>query len=154
MRSSDWSSDVCASDLRLQQAVERDPLRADEHRGRQALPFKGRVGWGWVCSRPGHRRGEVDPRAPGRGQRRGRGTLRQLPLRPARAGAVRIRLERGLRLVRGTGQARAARRRQRSEEHTSELQSLMRISYAVFCLNKKQKTYHLIHSTLIKKTKR
>src|SRR3546814_5211919 len=28
----------------------------------------------------------------------------------------------------------------RSEEHTSELQSLMRISYAVFCLNKKQNT--------------
>src|SRR3546814_10687408 len=28
----------------------------------------------------------------------------------------------------------------RSEEHTSELQSLMRISYAVFCLNKKNKT--------------
>src|SRR3546814_5415666 len=27
---------------------------------------------------------------------------------------------------------------ERSEEHTSELQSLMRISYAVFCLNKKQ----------------
>src|SRR3546814_5043991 len=30
---------------------------------------------------------------------------------------------------------------QRSEEHTSELQSLMRISYAVFCLKKKTKTY-------------
>src|SRR3546814_4135631 len=29
----------------------------------------------------------------------------------------------------------------RSEEHTSELQSLMRISYAVFCLKKKIKTY-------------
>src|SRR3546814_3173130 len=29
----------------------------------------------------------------------------------------------------------------RSEEHTSELQSLMRISYAVFCLKKKKKTY-------------
>src|SRR3546814_4315383 len=29
------------------------------------------------------------------------------------------------------------RRRDRSEEHTSELQSLMRISYAVFCLKKK-----------------
>src|SRR3546814_6771014 len=28
--------------------------------------------------------------------------------------------------------------RERSEEHTSELQSLMRISYAVFCLNKKK----------------
>src|SRR3546814_6705316 len=33
----------------------------------------------------------------------------------------------------------------RSEEHTSELQSLMRISYAVFCLNKK-KQYKLSHS--------
>src|SRR3546814_3107695 len=31
-------------------------------------------------------------------------------------------------------------RRGRSEEHTSELQSLMRISYAVFCLKKKKKT--------------
>src|SRR3546814_7176857 len=30
----------------------------------------------------------------------------------------------------------------RSEEHTSELQSLMRISYAVFCLNKKKKNTH------------
>src|SRR3546814_4091545 len=30
----------------------------------------------------------------------------------------------------------------RSEEHTSELQSLMRISYAVFCLKKKQKQTH------------
>src|SRR3546814_3180372 len=31
----------------------------------------------------------------------------------------------------------------RSEEHTSELQSLMRISYAVFCLKKKKKNQHL-----------
>src|SRR3546814_10401873 len=31
----------------------------------------------------------------------------------------------------------------RSEEHTSELQSLMRISYAVFCLKKKKKQYHI-----------
>src|SRR3546814_4350646 len=38
----------------------------------------------------------------------------------------------------------------RSEEHTSELQSLMRISYAVFCLKKKKKTtimYTLKHTT-------
>src|SRR3546814_2555232 len=33
----------------------------------------------------------------------------------------------------------ASRGRARSEEHTSELQSLMRISYAVFCLKKKKK---------------
>src|SRR3546814_3145274 len=32
----------------------------------------------------------------------------------------------------------------RSEEHTSELQSLMRISYAVFCLQKKTKTHNTI----------
>src|SRR3546814_5276126 len=31
----------------------------------------------------------------------------------------------------------------RSEEHTSELQSLMRISYAVFCLKKKKKIKHI-----------
>src|SRR3546814_1738741 len=34
--------------------------------------------------------------------------------------------------------ASSARRSARSEEHTSELQSLMRISYAVFCLKKKK----------------
>src|SRR3546814_5339652 len=34
--------------------------------------------------------------------------------------------------------ARGGDRRKRSEEHTSELQSLMRISYAVFCLKKKK----------------
>src|SRR3546814_2922094 len=33
----------------------------------------------------------------------------------------------------------------RSEEHTSELQSLMRISYAVFCLKKKNKKLHDTH---------
>src|SRR3546814_8240294 len=35
--------------------------------------------------------------------------------------------------------------RGRSEEHTSELQSLMRISYAVFCLKKKKYTIHISH---------
>src|SRR3546814_1250747 len=34
----------------------------------------------------------------------------------------------------------------RSEEHTSELQSLMRNSYAVFCLKKKKKTNNLTHT--------
>src|SRR3546814_6735566 len=44
---------------------------------------------------------------------------------------------------------------QRSEEHTSELQSLMRISYAVFCLKKKKtntKTAIQRHKVNIKKT--
>src|SRR3546814_2451846 len=35
----------------------------------------------------------------------------------------------------------------RSEEHTSELQSLMRTSYAVFCLKKKNKTQMIPHTT-------
>src|SRR3546814_4939214 len=35
----------------------------------------------------------------------------------------------------------------RSEEHTSELQSLMRISYAVYCLKKKMREYELDTST-------
>src|SRR3546814_8996992 len=35
----------------------------------------------------------------------------------------------------------------RSEEHTSELQSLMRISYAVFCLKKKKKQYTSKHTS-------
>src|SRR3546814_7809637 len=39
-------------------------------------------------------------------------------------------------------QPRSQPRRGRSEEHTSELQSLMRISYAVFCLKKKKKHIH------------
>src|SRR3546814_7515910 len=44
------------------------------------------------------------------------------------------------------GFALSALRPVRSEEHTSELQSLMRISYAVFCLKKKQTMHTLLHS--------
>src|SRR3546814_4455653 len=40
----------------------------------------------------------------------------------------------------------------RSEEHTSELQSLMRISYAVFCLKKKKQTYRTTHVENTRKT--
>src|SRR3546814_3959163 len=43
-------------------------------------------------------------------------------------------------LVRGSHQGGAEGGAARSEEHTSELQSLMRISYAVFCLKKKNYT--------------
>src|SRR3546814_6560678 len=38
---------------------------------------------------------------------------------------------------------------ERSEEHTSELQSLMRISYAVFCLKKKTIEYYNIHYIVV-----
>src|SRR3546814_2103310 len=50
---------------------------------------------------------------------------------------------RGVRLGGGDKLCRLAR----SEEHTSELQSLMRISYAVFCLKKKKRVIILIEKT-------
>src|SRR3546814_4808513 len=45
------------------------------------------------------------------------------------------------------GEADNANRRRRSEEHTSELQSLMRSSYAVFCLKKKRENLNATTST-------
>src|SRR3546814_5661018 len=58
--------------------------------------------------------------------------LRHRAAEGALAAEARRRIDRRL---------RADRARQRSEEHTSELQSLMRISYAVFCLKKKNTTH-------------
>src|SRR3546814_5505461 len=46
---------------------------------------------------------------------------------------------------------KASGNRQRSEEHTSELQSLMRISYAVFCLKKKKNNRHANHPNVTTK---
>src|SRR3546814_4547607 len=62
-----------------------------------------------------------------RKQRQPEGALPQYPI-------VLAGLERGLELAHRLAQLVLA---DRSEEHTSELQSLMRISYAVFCLKKK-----------------
>src|SRR3546814_9967553 len=53
--------------------------------------------------------------------------------------------------ISGSARPRTARRA-RSEEHTSELQSLMRISYAVFCLKKKKKNTHKEAEQIIKTT--
>src|SRR3546814_2606453 len=49
--------------------------------------------------------------------------------------------------VRDTVTSSRVRPDRRSEEHTSELQSLMRISYAVFCLKKKKEHKHENHTT-------
>src|SRR3546814_2522297 len=63
---------------------------------------------------------------------------------PRRGGHARAHRRRDGVRGRNAGRDPAPRRaaalaRERSEEHTSELQSLMRISYAVFCLKKKKK---------------
>src|SRR3546814_5763563 len=72
--------------------------------------------------------------------------FRSRPRQGGRA-ARRRRLERAARRhpPQRQGRAAAARIHDRSEEHTSELQSLMRISYAVFCLKKKN-----IHNEMTK----
>src|SRR3546814_3893426 len=63
--------------------------------------------------------------------------------RPSRYSRRTARLSRAAvavrnrRAVKGDENAQAQDQERRSEEHTSELQSLMRISYAVFCLKKK-----------------
>src|SRR3546814_8344445 len=92
----------------------------------------------------------------------GAGPLDHLKAQPA-AGAAHGRLPCGVDAPSKTGQGGGARdteaaepvmvrrgRRRRSEEHTSELQSLMRISYAVFCL-KKKKRYKKDRTALDKK---
>src|SRR3546814_4207409 len=68
------------------------------------------------------------------------------------AGNAAIERSRERRRPIGTKSLALRRQHLRSEEHTSELQSLMRISYAVFCLKKKkQNTY--IRTTKTQKTK-
>src|SRR3546814_10561781 len=56
-----------------------------------------------------------------------------------RSGARRAGPEGGRDALHGCGRSGAGGHSLRSEEHTSELQSLMRISYAVFCLTKKKR---------------
>src|SRR3546814_10192591 len=119
MRISDWSADVCSSDL----AEGPLPMRpARRCRGRGLAP--------------GRRRGFQD---------RQRFELQGAGWRSRDISADRQCLRLHQRAV--CQLAVRTNRRQptaRSEEHTSELQSLMRISYAVFCLKKKQKeTSHI-----------
>src|SRR3546814_2879948 len=110
MRISDWSSDVCSSDL-------LDLLTLDS---------EGVVFAGGLDRHPIHQLQHVGilPAAllqAGDGQ-----TAVQQPARHAKRQAVIGSLPAGRTELAGI----------RSEEHTSELQSLMRISYAVFCLKK------------------
>src|SRR3546814_1606713 len=107
MRISDWSSDVCSSDLMAASIGA-------------ALAFgnapAGGGGWRWAC-RAGAFPGAAAAAIVG------------ASCRPSKSEAGTPRKRR----------TPAFWRRMRSEEHTSELQSLMRISYAVFCLKKKKK---------------
>src|SRR3546814_2853219 len=73
---------------------------------------------------------------------------RPLPAARPRGVTTSARLNRArAAYLRSRGAANITARQNRSEEHTSELQSLMRISYAVFCLKKKLQNPELITRT-------
>src|SRR3546814_4699236 len=113
MRISDWSSDVCSSDLRSK-CFEPQPI------GRFGKPNAGIVRDACGIG------GEVDE-------------IDRSPHRPAppveRArDAPAVGMEGDVDPGAQRAEQQPVERAQRSEEHTSELQSLMRISYAVFCL--------------------
>src|SRR3546814_3597589 len=108
LRISDWSSDVCSSDLIRDDVVHRLQPDGEAHHLRAGA---------------------------------GGGELRVVELAVRRRGGVQDQRAH----VADVGEVRqqlAALHHLRSEEHTSELQSLMRISYAVFCLKKKKSEHH------------
>src|SRR3546814_3827631 len=111
MRISDWSSDVCSSDLSRHQTFAK---RGDHAAGDKNEPRHGR-----------------------KDLLNGRGTAQAVESHPAEnisAGRFCRRPKPPVISWRAVPAPEP-----RSEEHTSELQSLMRISYAVFCLKKKKK---------------
>src|SRR3546814_9232029 len=113
MRISDWSSDVCSSDL--------------------TGPVSEVVA---VTQRNRHQQGEAGERA----------VPPPVPPAPAQFMCAAIGGIGGKTIVQGGVRGRVSidptpQGLSRSEEHTSELQSLMRISYAVFCLKKKNETH-------------
>src|SRR3546814_10359271 len=125
MRISDWSSDVCSSDLLAAQQVGQQRANA-VGRGhllqRAAERLLGKCQVALLQVREAQR--VADLRVVG-------GVVGRL--RQQHQGGIRVA---ALQRYAAFEQARP----RRSEEHTSELQSLMRISYAVFCLKKKKKT--------------
>src|SRR3546814_8172957 len=104
MRISDWSSDVCSSDLTPRAARPGAAVRSHQRKI-----------------------GGLQPAARGAPRRMGGARRAEHRGHFGRPGGVARKAE-----PLGKDKPRVAGRR--SEEHTSELQSLMRISYAVFCL--------------------
>src|SRR3546814_5060005 len=146
MRISDWSSDVCSSDLLLAiPDVKASFLTLAIGIQRRVVTTVGRAHLSLQPTGNCLGSGAVMRLAT---QCRGPGVQRQqqcavvqhfFEMRdfPARIDAVAAEAARELIVDAALGHAHQAV--QRSEEHTSELQSLMRNSYAVFCLKKKKK---------------
>src|SRR3546814_2302478 len=119
MRISDWSSDVCSSDLSGGAAKAKRQLSPSWRRS-TTVPTPST--WPETMWPP-----SSSPSFSGRSK------LTAWPARqPPMVVQARVSFE--------TSTANQPGPLSRSEEHTSELQSLMRISYAVFCLKKKKTT--------------
>src|SRR3546814_10646176 len=118
MRISDWSSDVCSSDL-----IDGEVVAGE---GRERPPEARSVGLVFQDYALFPHLSITDNVAFG---------LRRLP-----GAERRQRVADALDLVGMAASGGVYPHMLRSEEHTSELQSLMRISYAVFCLKKKKQT--------------
>src|SRR3546814_10342243 len=122
MRISDWSSDVCSSDL----VVGLEAQQPDAARAAQLQPagaFQAQAGGDLV------------------------GALRLDQFVDEAADLARVAAGLGRALLAVVQLLDHLHRQERSEEHTSELQSLMRISYAVFCLKKTKRTTRHITKT-------
>src|SRR3546814_5300955 len=132
MRISDWSSDVCSSDLDL--TVQRDTLLQLGVAADRIYTDKGFTGTN--RTRPGLDQALAAVR---RGDTLVVPKLDRLARSVPDARAIGDDLAaRGVKLQLGASVHDPAD--PRSEEHTSELQSLMRISYSVFCLKNKKTT--------------
>src|SRR3546814_982528 len=125
MRISDWSSDVCSSDL------------ADLDRRLDGLVLQNEAIVTDTEVRPDDRtRADVGGK-PVSGRLRAMVLVLAEPVQPVIGERdVHARLVRRKALL-NLAEGQEGQSVERSEEHTSELQSLMRISYAVFCLKKK-----------------
>src|SRR3546814_4719327 len=106
-----------------------------------ALPISGYaspVPYWCAWSRCHDRRGDSHDRPTGRRWCCRQALRVRAPGEPCRSGHRRRKRRHNSRAATGASIRAETGRRGRSEEHTSELQSLMRISYAVFCLKKKK----------------
>src|SRR3546814_1795094 len=142
MRISDWSSDVCSSDLAPAMVWHRETALPD---GLDLIALPGGFSYGDYL-----RSGAMAARSP----------IMQAVVDAAGRGVAVLGVCNGFQVLTEAGLLPGALMRkaglnfvcrdvaltvgtsQRSEEHTSELQSLMSISYDVFCLSKKNISHH------------
>src|SRR3546814_3988674 len=130
MRISDWSSDVCSSDLGYSDWLRQGPSRIPQG---QTSREQTATTQAEVAPKPAAEAAAAA--APAKDKRKlGFKQARELEQLPARIEALEMRI------AELTAAMNDPAFYQRSEEHTSELQSLMRISYADFCLKKKKTT--------------